>query len=95
MWSQIEASVAVVISSLAPFKSLFSQRKLNTSEEETSGKGLSGRSPGPRLGAYPRAIQLDERSRDIAIHQNGTIGLAGREDSMERILRGYDVSGKV
>ena len=95
MWSQIEASVAVIISSLAPFKPLFSQRKLNTSEEETSAKGLSGRSTGPRLGAYPRAIQLDERSRDIAIHQNGTIGLAGREDSTERILRGYDVARKV
>ena len=68
---------------------------MNTSEEEFSGKGLSGRSTGPRLGARPTVIQLDERSRDIAIHQNGTIGLAGREDSTERILRGYDVIGKV
>lgn len=85
LWSQIEASVAVVISSLAPFKSFFSRRKMNSSDDEMSPKG-------PRLSTHPTAIQLDERSREIAVHQNGTIEFAGRGDSTERILRGYEVT---
>ena len=61
-----------------------------------SPKGLSERSiSGNRLNAYSAAIQLNERSRTVAVHQNGNIGLAGRGDSTGRILRDYEVVGKV
>lgn len=36
LWSQIEASVAVIISCFAPFKSLFTQRKLKSYEYQNS-----------------------------------------------------------
>ena len=87
LWSQIEASVAVVISSLAPFKSLFSRQKTNSLEDEISPPG----SKGHRLGTHPTAIQLEDGSREFAVHQNGTIGLTGRGDSTERILGRYKV----
>ena len=91
LWSQIEASVAVIISALAPFKSLYTHRKNNKSygynddstprrNNKNSNQGLqSGRSIG-------LAIPLDERNHAYA--DNGMIGVSGgRADSTERILQ--------
>lgn len=98
LWSQIEASVAVIISSLAPFKSLFTRQKLKSYADGNSPHGMphvrSGRSTGNRMGPQQTAIPLDERSPAFA--ENGTIGFASKAsgDSTEQILRGYDVDGK-
>ncbi|KAF6219280.1 hypothetical protein HO133_005105 [Letharia lupina] len=75
----------VIISVLSYIGAIITRRKMNSSDDEMSPKG-------PRLSTHPTAIQLDERSREIAVHQNGTIELAGRGDSTERILRGYEVT---
>lgn len=94
LWSQIEASVAVIISSLAPFKSFFTSRRNKT---YPSGEAAQKPSNGPRKALYgrehsyppPASIPLDERSRQHAVHHHGTIGVAkgGDEyDSRERIL---------
>ena len=95
LWSQIEASVAVIISCLAPFKSLFTQRKLKSYEYQNSPHGIpnvrSGRLTGQKLKPESKAIPLDDRS--LAYAKDGTIGLASRDprDSTERMLRGYDL----
>ena len=96
LWSQIEASVAVVVCSLAPFRSIFTHRKKNKSYQyddsgprrHTPNAMPSGRSIGQT------AIPLDERSHAYA--ENGTIGVQGKHlgDSTERILRGYNVADK-
>lgn len=75
----MEASVVVVIGSLAPLKPLVSQRKMNTFDDERSAKGLLGRSAGPRFGSRPMTIEFDKRSREIA----RTIGFAGRRKNIE------------
>ncbi|KAL6721081.1 hypothetical protein ACLMJK_000181 [Lecanora helva] len=93
LWSQIEASVAVIISCLAPFKSLFTQRKLKSYEYQNSPHGMpnvrSGRLTGQKIKPESNAIPLDDRSHTFA--ENGAIGLASGDprDSTERILRGY------
>lgn len=99
LWSQIEASVAVIISSLAPFKALFTNRQTKSYESNNPPHGIpppvrSGRSRGSRMGQQPAAIPLDERSHAYA--ENGTIGFTGKGsgDSTDRILRGYDVNGR-
>ncbi len=96
LWSQIEASVAAIISCLAPFKSMFTRTKVKSYEDQyNSPHGIphvrSGRLAGQKMGPQPNAIPLDERSHAYA--ENGTIGLSGSgpRDSTERMLRGYDL----
>ena len=97
LWSQIEASVAVIISALAPFKALFSERQGKSYESNQSPHGIpavrSGISTGSRKGQHQAAIPLDERSHVYAEH--GMIGFKGKGsgDSTDRILREYDISG--
>ena len=94
LWSQIEASVAVVISALAPFRALFTrgnERKSYQYEEGTSNALPNRRRSGRSIGQT--AIQLDERTSAYA--KNGTIGFAGKacRDSTERILSMHVVGG--
>ena len=91
LWSQIEASVAVIISSLAPFKSFFTTRKIKSFEDGDSPPMPHGN---PKKSSYPAALQLDERSKEFAVHKHGSIGLSGKGDSTERILRAYEGYGK-
>lgn len=93
MWSQIEASIAVMISSVASFKALFTNRtKTKSSYEDRKypviPSGRSGlRNGGTRKSAPPSAIQLDERSKQYAVHEHGTIGMSAESgESAERIL---------
>lgn len=88
LWSQIEASVAVIITALAPFKSLFTHKQKTSgfsySDSKPRRAGPSGRLQSGRSGG-PMGIPLDERSHTYAEH--GTIAVAGRADSTERILQ--------
>ena len=102
LWSQIEASVAVIISSLAPFKSLFTARKIKSYDANSPHglpypymrSGKSNQSNRQRMGPPPASIPLDERSQAYA--ENGNIGYSGNgsSDSKERILRTYEVNDK-
>lgn len=86
LWSQIEASVAVIISSLAPFKALFASRKTSSYRQSDS--------TGKRRGAYdisatdkptgPVHIPLDQRNHAFA--ERGTISFENGVDSDEKLL---------
>ncbi|KAG8529863.1 uncharacterized protein KY384_005344 [Bacidia gigantensis] len=96
LWSQIEASIAVIISSIAPFKAFFTQRRMKSSYEE--GNSPSKRYPptswnsGHLRGTSsrpPAAIPLEDRSSQFALqHHHGTINIAPKEDDpTERIFQ--------
>ncbi|MCJ1273487.1 hypothetical protein MMC21_001279 [Puttea exsequens] len=94
LWSQIEASVAVIISSLAPFKALFTHRRKSSYQNDQSPHGIPNLRSRKSASGHAASIPLDERSHTYA--ENGTIGFAGKAsgDSTERILRGYHSPSK-
>ena len=97
LWSQIEASAAVIVSSLAPFKSFFTQRKMRSyqysgSRPKSYGPESYARSHQRIRSGPPAPISLEPKSYEHAIH-SGAVRFEPADDgeSLERILVTRDV----
>lgn len=95
LWSQIEASVAVVISSVAPFKTFFTQRRTKSYHYGSSPKGQQYAPPaswgvGHKRGSSgpPPPIQLEGRSYQHATRHSSVTKMVSSKDrdSQERML---------
>ena len=86
LWSQIETSVAVIISTLAPFKSLFTKRKKLSYQHSDSNSRRTAPIRGLKRGGSidNMTIPLDERSARYPV--TGATAFAERADSSEHIL---------
>lgn len=90
LWSQIEASVAVIISALAPFKTLFTRQKKTASYGNSNStpwqKVQTGNTTPGQLGRSTSQMGIPLNDRNHTYAEHGTIGVVGRADSTGRIL---------